>query len=73
MHFRPPRTTISQYKFHYGDLDVNITDKYKYLGVMLDDKLKYDVCSKLLSESAGRALGNVISKFKEIFKHYLML
>ena len=37
---------------------------YKYLGVILDENLKFDVCIKTLADSAGRALGSVINKFK---------
>ena len=37
---------------------------YKYLGIILDDNLKFDLCIKALADSAGRALGATINKFK---------
>ena len=39
---------------------------YKYLGVFIDSGLKYDICVKSLAESANRALGACISKFKSL-------
>ena len=40
--------------------------KYKYLGIYLDQHLSFDDCTTVLSDAAGRALGGVINKFKEM-------
>ncbi len=49
-------------------------DKYKYLGVYLDEYLDYQTIANTLSGTAGRALGNVFAKFKSFrnvgFKTY---
>ena len=66
MHFRSPRKQISGFKFTYGDQDIGLIKTYKYLGIMLDEYMKFDVCSTLLSESAGRALGGIVAKFKDL-------
>ncbi len=39
-------------------------NQYKYLGIILDEHLKYDHCIKALANSSGRALGGIISKFQ---------
>ena len=39
---------------------------YKYLGCMMDEHLTFKECTKLLANSAGRALGAVIAKSKLI-------
>ncbi len=52
-------------------------DKYKYLGVYLDEYLDYQTIANTLSGAAGRALGSVIWKFKSFrnvgFKTYSKL
>ena len=45
---------------------VLLFDKYKYLGVILDEFLNFESRVQVLSEAAGRALGAVILKFKTL-------
>ena len=59
VHFRGKRVKQTMFKFTYGSKAIDIVKCYKYLDIM-----SYDECSKTLSESAGRALGALISKFK---------
>ena len=66
VHFRPKRKSLTEFKFQFGEKDLNIVNKYKYLGIVLDEFLNFDSCAKVLSESAGRALGGVIYKFKNL-------
>ena len=40
--------------------------KYKYLGITVDGHLKFDSCISVLASAASRALGAIISKFKEL-------
>ncbi len=47
-----------------GNLDMEIVDKYKYLGIFLDEFLFFRCSASMLSGAAGRALGSIISKFK---------
>ena len=66
IHFRPKRHIKSEYRFTYGNDTLTIIDKYKYLGVILDEFLNFESCVQVLSEAAGRALGPVIHKFKTL-------
>ena len=63
VHFRVKSQTKSTYKFMYGTDEIEIVDKYKYLGIILDEYLDFDTTSSVLAGSGGRALGAVYSKF----------
>lgn len=41
-------------------------DKYVYLGITLTESLNYDVTAKVVAQSAGRALGLLIAKYRSI-------
>ncbi len=41
---------------------LNKVEKYKYLGVILNEYIEYDTTATILSETVGRALGAVIAK-----------
>ena len=56
----------TQSLFHYGKDIVEIVRDYKYLGVVFDEKLKFEKCNDILCNSVGRALGAIIAKFKEL-------
>ncbi len=43
---------------------LNIVDRYKYLGNILNEHLDFSVTSSVLSGAADQALGAMISKFK---------
>ena len=45
---------------------LEIVDQYKYLGIILDEFIKFDKCVKALSSAGGRALGAIITKFKSL-------
>ena len=66
MHFRPKRQKRTEFKYHFGDDELINVDKYKYLGIYLDEHITFEHCSKVLSESAGRALGGIINRFKSL-------
>lgn len=51
---------------YYGETKIAVVSKYKYLGIMLDDVLDFKSCTELLSSSAGRGLGNIIEKSKNL-------
>ena len=57
---------MSEYQFKYGDCNLDKVTSYKYLGVIIDEHLRFDVCTKALADSGGRALGSIISKFKSL-------
>ena len=66
IHFRPRRKVRTDFEFHFGIRPLHIVDSYKYLGILLDEHLTYENCAKVLSDSAGRALGGIINKFKTL-------
>jgi hypothetical protein len=65
MHCRPKTQIKSNVIFKYGDKQLEYVEKYKYLGVIIDYCINYEVTASVLSNSASRALGNLFSKFKE--------
>jgi hypothetical protein len=66
VHFRPKRHHRSEFKFRFGENDLNILGHYKYLGIFLDEFLTFEHCAQVLSDSAGRALGDIIQKYKSL-------
>ena len=53
-------------KFKYQGDEVEVVPMYKYLGYHFDEQLKYNIGCEVLASSGGRALGAIISKFKDI-------
>ena len=66
IHFRPVRRQRSLYEFKLGQNTIQYVECYRYLGILLDEHLKMNNCVSALCESANRALGGVISKFKQL-------
>ncbi len=44
-----------------GNTELNIVEQYKYLGIILNEFLDYDVTAQVLSDAANRALVSVIN------------
>ncbi len=64
IHFRQKKTKRTEFPFHIGTDTVDIIDKYKYLGIYLNEFMNYQDIASCLSGAAGRALGGIISKFR---------
>ena len=64
VHSRRKRKTPSAFQFHIGTTSITTVEKYKYLGVTLDQHIEYKICGQELAEAGGRALGGLIAKFK---------
>ena len=64
IHFRNNRKLVTNHVFKFSESTIEIVSCYKYLGILIDEHLTFEKCAKLLSESGGRALGSIISKFK---------
>ena len=77
VHFRKLNQPKTNYNFKYGNIDIAVSDKYKYLGCILNDTLDFSVTANVLSEAAGRGLGSLINKMKNskglFFKTYTNL
>ena len=66
VHFRPLSIAKSNFIFTCGENILLYTDKYVYLGLTLTDHLDYNVTAKIVAQSAGRALGLLIAKYKSL-------
>ena len=64
IHFRGVKKAVTQSEFKIGTKPLKVVSKYKYLGIILDEHLKFEQCAEMLASSAGRALAKMISKFK---------
>ena len=64
VHFRPKSLKRSSVAFHFGQIRLLYTEKYKYLGLTLDEHLTFNDAVGTLAQSAGRALGSVMNKVK---------
>ena len=64
VHFRTEKTTRSNCVFKCGEHIIEYSDKYKYLGLVLNEHLNLNVTAKMVAQSASRALGLVIAKCK---------
>ena len=64
VHFRNVNEEKSHYSFIYGDSELDMVDRYKYLGIVVNEHLDFSVTAAVLAGSAGRALGSLYSKYK---------
>ena len=64
VHFRPQSYAKTSHEFKYGNEDILTVSRYKYLGIILDEFLDFNTTASILADSAGRALGNIYSKYK---------
>ena len=65
VHFRNKRRRKTKFEFKIDNCTLDIDNSYRYLGVIFDEHLDFDKCAKTLSDAAGRALGSIITKFKQ--------
>ena len=65
LHFRNRTVTRSTFQFRCEDSIIEYADKYKYLSLVLNEHLDYSVTPKYVAQSATRALGLLISKYKQ--------
>ena len=63
-HFRNKGKKQSNFTFQFGQTPLSYTSSYKYLGFIFNETMSFKEGRKALSESAGRALGAVLSKVK---------
>lgn len=64
VHYRHHSKPRSLYQFKCGEMQLEYNDKYKYLGVWIQEHLDLSVMVKESAKSATRALGKLISRFK---------
>ena len=77
LHFRRKSVPQSNFVFKIKSDVLSYVPKYKYLGIIMDEHLLYNSTVEVLANSAGRALGGVISKLSMLkdlgFKTYTTL
>ena len=64
VHFRKQCQNRTQFQFKIGDNIIEIKETYTYLGCILSETLDFTVTATVLAESAGRALGSLINKYR---------
>ncbi len=64
IHFCTQSHSRIQYVFRYGDYDIKLVPLYKYLGLVLNEHLDYQLMAKVVVKSAKRELGFLIAKSK---------
>ena len=66
IHFRPNSVPKINSEFRCGTQNLIITDRYTYLGITLNEFLDFSATAKAVVQSASRALGLLIAKFKSM-------
>ena len=64
VHFRQKNKTRTSSVFNLDGTCLAIVEKYKYLGIVLDEFIDFNVSTSCLAAAGGRALGAINSKFK---------
>ena len=64
IHFRKARSKRSEHRFTFGKVNLEYVNCYKYLGLPLYENMDFQKTAKMLADSACRAMGALISKFK---------
>ena len=77
VHFRSTTKARSTFPFMLNDNLIECVDKYKYLGIILDEHLLFNVTASVLANSGNRALASIYTKFNKLkglgFKTYSKL
>ena len=66
VHFRSTKSPITDYNFYFGGHPLSIVSYYKYLGVIFDEHLTFDMNASTLSKASLRALGGIKNKLKNL-------
>ena len=66
IHFSPNSVERCQANFTYGDLNLDLTDTYKYLGLWFHEHLDMKFAINELANSASRAVSALYTKFLHI-------
>jgi len=77
IHFRPLNKKITTATFVYGRTKLEVVSTYKYLGVIFDEFMEFNVGVKTLAGAGGRGLGKIFSSHRRLhgigFKTYTHL
>ena len=66
VHFGKKSSPRTRFEFKYYLDPLLVVEKYKYLGVILDENLNFKTTADTLADSSRRAFGFVVSKFRSL-------
>ncbi len=66
VHFRTKTQSRTDFNFMFNNEIVECVYKYKYLGIILDKHLDFNITATVLTSSASRALGSIYNKFAKL-------
>ena len=66
VHFRSAARPRSNFPFTLNNHSVECVDRYKYLGIVLDEHLLFNVTASVLANSGSRALASIYTKFDKL-------
>ena len=66
VHFRRKHKDRTSFEFSLGVNALNITDEYRYLGLVLNEHMDFSATGQILADAGGRAFGALRNKL-----HYL--
>ncbi len=66
VHFRTKTQPRTDFNFKFNNEIVECVDKYKYLGIILNEYLDFNITATILASSASRALGAIYTKFANL-------
>ncbi len=55
---------LTNFNFIFGDVSLTVSERYKYLGLVLTGNLDYGTIASIVVKSAGIALGLLIANIK---------
>ena len=64
VHFRTPSVPRSDSVFTVDNINLDVVESYKYLGLVVTEFLDYSKTAKAVAKAANRALGLIIAKSK---------
>ena len=57
VHFRRKHKDRTSFEFSLGVNALNITDEYRYLGLVLNEHMDFSATGQILADAGGRAFG----------------
>ncbi len=65
VHFRKgPSIPVTEATFQYREQQIQVVDRYRYLGLIFTEYLDFSIMAKYVSQAAQRVLGMLIAKSK---------
>ncbi len=63
VHFcKGPSVPVTEATFQYGEQQIQVVDRYRYLGLIFTEYLDFSIMAKYVSQAVRRSLGMLIAK-----------